>query len=922
MKTLFIFALLLLTLSVSSAQQMHQPPAAMTFSQNYLLLRNQSPKFLYSWNWSNGPKALNQRLKINGYHTFDTFNKDTLLWNWTTYSLNTFNLMPDSIECMWSPSHIHHNYEPFDAMAALWYPWLNTSDSSRNFKGFRNDKSGASLPFLAKNTSVGSLDSSFSGGQTRYAWRLNANTSITGLVPAFSKPWLGNEFVYRSGGVGETVDTPIVRYHQYNTERMYLSINLRRLGTDTLMNNDTLLVMRLPYRTYNNVTGYLSFDSVPDPMSTITTARGTYRGSMWNTAADLTTFVLRRNMLPRSTDSAADITLNVMFFADNTVKRTGMPNAYINPRFNIRWGGRPAGVIDSIGIDVQYMPKNGSLSVQWVKLETPNARDLFFGRYDTHIAHEINRSLDSLHKYNTVRGTHHRIRRFYGREEFLITEWQANRYYNIYLDTLLSSEYGIIHNNHIAHTTLLREQWNGSTFQIPSGTPAPYSRALLSAAPFHNEQTLGIAGRDGYVSMSVGGIQKKHNDYEAQFRALPYLMTDPDTTKRFKSSPSSIYSLPLPPMTDSFYRANIVRANGESSTYVYPSVLQAIEGFLYSNAYLTNSSYIFSSDPWWANIWASNALTYDYVDSDTTSPNHFRTLVWEWGHRPFTGEELRYTMWNSLILGTKGFHIWQGGSTDLLWNIVDSIKWHVKSDMSLAPTKQAVGTDSTKFDTVRITNNPNLILDDPDIGTDFIDSTGGRNDMFTALFRRFFKFPDSAYHNAMRMNKIYAGFRSMRHIIDQIFTQLRRCDTTLLNLQLESWYAKGLRDYDLGNVALLTQYIDTNRTKHRIAKMNGVRDSWDSSFYDITMFSHKAYDTDSVIFLGVQNRRTNSLIIDGTDTLWYSTKDFQDSVAIGKYDKYAQLGSRTISIPLKNTGSYYLCLLHNLFLQNYKREMR
>lgn len=197
MKILFIFALLLLTLSFSSAQQTHQPPAAMTFSQNYLLLRNQSPKFLYSWNWSNGPRALNQRYKMNGYHTRETFNYDYDENDTTLSPFVSHTLMPDSVEFMWSPAKIHHDYEPFDAMAALWYPWLNTSDSSRNFKGFRNDKSGACLPFLQKNTSVGSLDSSFSGGQTRYAWRLNANSSIPGLVSAFSKPWLGNEFVYR-----------------------------------------------------------------------------------------------------------------------------------------------------------------------------------------------------------------------------------------------------------------------------------------------------------------------------------------------------------------------------------------------------------------------------------------------------------------------------------------------------------------------------------------------------------------------------------------------------------------------------------------------------------------------------------------------------------------------------------------------------
>ncbi|MBN8573407.1 MAG: hypothetical protein J0M05_05810, partial [Candidatus Kapabacteria bacterium] len=386
MKTLLICAFLVMSSTMANAQESHQPPSAMTFSQNYLLLRHQSPKFLYSWNWSNGPRALNERYKMNGYHTRETFNYDYDENDTTLAPMVSHHLMPDTIEFMWSPGKIHHEYQPFDAMAALWYPWLDPSDSSRNFKGFRNDKTGASLPFLERNNSIGSLDSSTASGQTLYSWRLNGNPSITGLVPAFSKPWLGNEFVYRSAGVGVKPDAPFTQYHPYNTERMYLSINMRRLGTDTLMNNDTILTIRLPYRTYNNSTGYLSFDSVPDPLSTISTSRGRYRALVWNTSSDLTTFVVRRNMLPRSTDANPDITLNIMFFADNAVKRTGMPGTYLNPRFNIRWGGRPAGVIDSIGIEAHSMPKSGSVSLRWVKLETPNAQRLFFGGYDTQIA--------------------------------------------------------------------------------------------------------------------------------------------------------------------------------------------------------------------------------------------------------------------------------------------------------------------------------------------------------------------------------------------------------------------------------------------------------------------------------------------------------------------------------------------------------
>lgn len=279
------------------AQDLHQPPP-MTFSQPQLIHRAGAEKFLYSWNWINGPRALNQRYRNNAYHTMETFNN-----GWSLPRNNDLQqlLMPDSTEFIWKPWKVHANFEPLHAHASMWLPWL-PAVTDNTFTAYRNDKSGASLSFLVRDTTIGSLDSTV-GSEVIYRWRLNRDTSIDTLIPAFSDPWLGNEFLYRNKAEGTDPNPPFTNFDFYNTRRMYLSINLRRLGTDTVMNDDTVLVLKLPYTTYGGSSGFMSFDSVPNPAVLTTQTRGQIRPVVWSSASDLTTFVITRRMLP-PTDSA------------------------------------------------------------------------------------------------------------------------------------------------------------------------------------------------------------------------------------------------------------------------------------------------------------------------------------------------------------------------------------------------------------------------------------------------------------------------------------------------------------------------------------------------------------------------------------------------------------------------------------------
>ncbi len=909
MKTTLFLAVFICSYRIVFCQDIHEP-TPMTFNHPQVVDSNYQYKFFYSWNWLNGPEALNKRYKMNAFHTFDTFNNG---WTFPANPTN-YSTMPDSLSLMWRLFNVCDDNKPLDALAMMWYPWLPPSSSNDDFTPFHNDKTGASLPFLSRVDSVGSLDSTTSSGATIYRWKLKKNPLITTLVSAFSKPWLGNEFIYRNLGIGQLDSIPFTNYDLYNSRQLHLSINLRRTGTDTLTNSDTLLVLKMPYRSFNGSTGYIAFDSIPNPISLVSTSRGQYRKTTFNTSANLTNFVIRRSMLPRSDAANPDITLNAVFFADNdTVTHAG-----INPRFNCRWCGGTGNVIDTIGIEATYIPSKSSVAIRWIKMETPNAQRAYFGGYDTVMKAEVNRTLDSLNRFNTIWGKHHKVFRFYAREEFLASEWQSVRYFNLLVDTLATTEYGVTHRAHEDNTMLFRENWNGSTYVVSGSTPAPYLRETAGIYDADaSQKRLGVANRDGNVLVwhpGVGGngIEHWHNDYEAAFRGMPHEISE--GASAWSTDSSKIYSLPLPPMSDSAYQYNILRSNGLSSTYSPPSFLQGIDIHLWNNRYYSNNSYIFTSKPWWGNIWASNVFKYNYISGDTASAFHFRTMqAGQFSQRPFTGEELRYSMWNCLILGAKGFHVWEGGGTDYLSQMfIDTSSKTYDAFLSLAPT----GGSFTMSDSA-ITTNTNLILDDPDIGTDYLDTVGGRNDKFTQTFRKYFKYSDSTYHAAMGMDRIYLGFKSQRWAVDEVFSHTRKIDTTLMNLQLVSWFAKSIRKQTYGDMSLLLKFIDTTLYTDTVTRefastrlCDGFKESWDSAFYDVTVHTHKFYDPNKVIFIAVQNRRTNSLVKSGSDTTWLTAKEFKDSVFFTTRQQYEQFGSRELQLPFnyKDSNGRYAML--------------
>lgn len=166
MKTILFLAVILTAGVAAFAQDAEPSKMIFSFPQTFASTRQQT-KFYYGWNIQEGAPALTRRLGMNTLHGGHHF-----VYAPTNSTNNPLYYMPDSLELIYILDALGHQYSgPLDATAQVWYPWLPpiTDDS---FKPFGNDKTGASLPFLSRNNSIGQIDSTTQSGNTIYRWKL------------------------------------------------------------------------------------------------------------------------------------------------------------------------------------------------------------------------------------------------------------------------------------------------------------------------------------------------------------------------------------------------------------------------------------------------------------------------------------------------------------------------------------------------------------------------------------------------------------------------------------------------------------------------------------------------------------------------------------------------------------------------------
>jgi hypothetical protein len=212
-----------------------------------------------------------------------------------------------------------------------------------------------------------------------------------------SEPWVNNNWVNFITVKDNEIENQIV-YNIYNKPdeepkdredelhsveyqgvNFYISINLRRLGTDNVINNDTVLSIRMPFvnlidaATERRRTGYIRYNLLPDTAYTDTTHCPHNRGVIRNVreidgGEHDSVIYITRDMIPTTSETDRDITISAHFICDgdHDLNNYGLETF---PEI------ADSLTIDSLKIEVHYYD-NADLAIDWLRIETRPAREL------------------------------------------------------------------------------------------------------------------------------------------------------------------------------------------------------------------------------------------------------------------------------------------------------------------------------------------------------------------------------------------------------------------------------------------------------------------------------------------------------------------------------------------------------------------
>lgn len=811
----------------------------------------------------------------------------------------------------------------FNAMALHLEPAL-TVDTTVSFQPIPGDSTGAVFGFKYRNFSVGNIPIN-----DIHRFYLNKNKVPQGsTIKVLSDVWDGTILRWEDtqGKTSHVIikdinsDNDIATFHHFNGKKWYLSINLKALSETELNNhlNDTILIIRVPYTLSRHRTdsldtvtgsGYIKFSRLPRNDNSVSEIRSNiletseFRGMskpLITLDGLCDTMFITGNMLKYWNMSSHDnnITLSGYFEASGE-KDTLDTNRYTNnPCFqNETWNNysKLQKFISKVDLEVFYCGKV-DVAIDWIRFETPNAQKLFRGFYDQTIDLSIKKTLEEVHEHPT----HPIIHRFYGNDEVIPMEWFSMWYYNKFVDGLLSSESYISGNitaRHYQYSMDFKEVWTGDDiiYRPKNGVPY-YNKGYADGDKVvysHNAAFLGYKGNNVI----------DHNDtLNSAYETFLYNTQGKDV------------SIPVANQGFSIFEYDIW-----NSPYFYWNISPqyCIERCIHRYFYKLNSM-LYAPEPWWANIWNT-------FSSWSVSNNQFSNVLNPSG-RPITGEEARLQMSLPLLLGAKGFQYW----------------FKTAGFITSNNTWEYTGLQSINGTNISNLTGDELIKSDL-IGGDYIypgNNLYALNSFYSTLSP--FNYTD-LYLNPNE-KKLYTGIKSTRYEMMKWHKIIRRLEYNktylprfyphdLVDLQLAAWYGKGFttmysqrKELDAIKPQILNEFIITPNV--RTAKLYqpnhtppsnfenvsnsffvNTWESLDSSFFDITLLYPKDQSiSDSIFYLGVQNRRTDPLIWDtaASRLRFYTTVEFEDSCFSNNYQTrsyfqdyfWKRLGSRAIKIPL------------------------
>ena len=732
-----------------------------------------------------------------------------------------------------------------------------------------------------------------------------------------SEPWSKNELKFVPKMNSDDLLNPITNY---NGEEWYFTMKIRRNELSQIMDDSTVLSIKLPFSAFKKditaqgkdtvirTNGYIKFDSIPNDnyysyYKEFDTIRGVYRGTQ--TGGNTTELLIKRKHILKTTDSS--ITISTKFICNDFDNDTN--NFFVNYFHN----NPPQFIyfIDSIGIEVKYHGRL-NVAIDFLKFENPNAQKLNRGGFDGKITTAVQSALNIFSDTSfTNRGI--RPMRFYTRDEGGLSFWGATRYFNKLVGNLGTFEGGPLFSSHFFHYVNPPERWL-----------CPWSFSVSPPVFFINHST-GMEGNVNYL-----GYKYSYN--------YNYFGDSLNSGCETFLYPSSLSLNDLKNSSDEDYL---------SKMYGFSSTQSAIEKVLYIN-YVNklNNKFLYNNLNWWSQF---QILTEWELHKINNSWNI--TLS---GSRSYTGEEIRYGVFNGICMGAKGLSYDGEYSAD-----IDAVlQYYLDRNPDITEISRImtrIGHGQNYYDSMNYNNIDNdIFLNKDDIGSDFLNETGDSTNM--NLFIDFDVVCDSFQINH---DRLYLGRKSIRKEMKKIHDWVKYNQNELLNIKLAAWYGIGYKEfYNQDPIfisdTVLKKYIDIN--KIRTKKFFDVTfdggyteqetfENIDSSFMDITLHRLKSdttFDNSNTIYIGLQNRRLSPLIYfteDSSDKhiLFLSTAEYEELCDSGginplrpgtiypdtiwqKY-KYKSLGSREITIPFNycdstNPNDYVLLHVKELKADN------
>ncbi len=531
-------------------------------------------------------------------------------------------------------------------------------------------------------------------------------------------------------------------------------------------------------------------------------------------------------------------------------------NPYFQP--DDRNGPKPSEYIDSIDVEVEY---HGHLdaSINWIRLETPRAREIFRGKYDSLLQAGI---IALNNKIRTENGRDMRIHRFYTQDEPIPSEWASTRYVNKLLSGRGVVEKNIDYYGHFMHATDFDQYWTSATINFITHDPNPFVQWSKI-----------VVNKDWYT-LSVPSCFNYGGGYAGIYWHRFTCPSDSSDTTSFDTLNSGY---------DNYFKIPLDYLNSTNALNCGP-----IGRILFTEDYYVKySNMLFSERPWYCFLWVVSSPWYANkreVVSQLSCDSSRSLLLYSWdssftlgnsgngGGRPKTGEEMRAMMWHPVILGAKGLFYWRKEISSRVLTQAGYSGLQTRNARILEQAGQLPSGDTLVYSDL--------------IGGDYID-LNDRDTINSYGWGLFFDQNDYDWNTmGIDSNHIYVGFKSNRAEIRKFHKWIEAVEDTLLDLRLVSWVRRAeskcmkLPCVDIredpkfipstGNPVIKKYILIDNVKTRRLWDPSNMRwfaanegfDPDSLRFFDLTLY-RRVWDTalkSDAFYIGILHPRTDPLV--------------------------------------------------------------